>query len=386
MSKTTKFLISGWYGYKNIGDEIILSAIISSLKKEFQCEVYALSNNPKFTNEFNKCKAARHLPFGLKAWIISVLKLRFFITLYYFVKCDALLIGGGGFLSDWQIEAPWIWLRQAILGKLLKKKVMLYGIGAGPIRTKLGKKMTSFIINNCIDAVTVRDKTSYEELINSGVNAEKVHVTEDPVYSLNFERSNSSALKRIGISAAPIYTNESLWPNAKEKYSNYIRAMRNLIVELSSNYECVFIPMQNTDIKVYDDIRSNGLLDNFSIVDISSDLNHGVCALSQIDLLIGMRLHAGILAALQNTLVLPIVYHHKVYEFAKKIGVDSEVLEIGDGSNWKNSNIDVEKALKRVTKLKLTLLSEKDIMYQHIESIKIRESKNCEVLRGILHK
>ena len=50
MSSTTKIVLSGYYGFDNIGDEAVLYSILSALRKEIKdVEVTVLSNNPDKT-------------------------------------------------------------------------------------------------------------------------------------------------------------------------------------------------------------------------------------------------------------------------------------------------------------------------------------------------
>ena len=50
MSKTTQIVLSGYYGFDNIGDEAVLYAILSALRKTIKdVEVTVLSNNPDKT-------------------------------------------------------------------------------------------------------------------------------------------------------------------------------------------------------------------------------------------------------------------------------------------------------------------------------------------------
>ena len=53
----SKIVISGYYGFNNIGDESILAAMISNLKEKIQgVDITVLSQRPKITGEDNNVK------------------------------------------------------------------------------------------------------------------------------------------------------------------------------------------------------------------------------------------------------------------------------------------------------------------------------------------
>ena len=66
---------------------------------------------------------------------------------------------------------------------MLKKKVMFFGQGIGPIHNRLMRRLTKFICSR-VDLITVRGQDSLYELRRIGVPAEKVQLTADSVLTL----------------------------------------------------------------------------------------------------------------------------------------------------------------------------------------------------------
>ena len=60
-----KLLLSGYYGFGNIGDEAILAGILTSLKDRH--EITVLSNDPRSTSYLHKVKAVHRYFGALKA-------------------------------------------------------------------------------------------------------------------------------------------------------------------------------------------------------------------------------------------------------------------------------------------------------------------------------
>ena len=82
-----KILISGYYGFSNAGDEAMLTAIITALrKKDPSVEITVISGHPEATSKLHQVKAVhRFAPLGiLKAMLHT----------------DLLLSGGGSLLQN----------------------------------------------------------------------------------------------------------------------------------------------------------------------------------------------------------------------------------------------------------------------------------------------
>lgn len=135
-----KIVISGWYGNKNIGDEAILASIIEALMREIgDVKITVLSDDPVYTSKIHGVNAVYQLPFGILPLGLAILRGKFLPTIRTLRDADLFILGGGGFLSDWQSWTVILqWLGQVVLSKIFRKKVMLYAVGAGPITTKKG--------------------------------------------------------------------------------------------------------------------------------------------------------------------------------------------------------------------------------------------------------
>ncbi len=366
--RSTKYLISGWYGFGNLGDEAILHAIHQALRQtEPGCEVRVLSFRPEHTLRYHGIDAKFQFPCGLKGWAVALLRGRILAPFCAVLRCDVLLLGGGGFLSDWQPEAPWHWLRQAILARLLGRKVQLYGIGAGPFRRAWGKWMTRTFIKLGVDRITVRDEASKVWLETAGVPVQRIQVLADPVFGLQGENRGRPIANGggavIGFSLAPVFHLEALWPGQRHRYQAYLVAMAEACKLLASRgHRLVFLPMhEEVDRQVADNLESlaPGLLEYRLL---PGGVETAIKALGEVDVLVAMRLHAGILAAIQGVIPVGVIYHSKVDAFLERIGMRHLTEELGDGSNWRESSIDpvrlvrsVETALREGENLRETM-------------------------------
>lgn len=383
-----RFLISGWYGFGNLGDEVILSGIAASIEQVIpDAKITCLSFKPSFTKSYQGIDAVWQLPAGIRGWVGSLVRLRLFSTLAAFIRCDLLILGGGGFLSDWQPEAPWIWLRQALLARLLGKRVMLYGIGAGPFTRPFGKWLTSRIINTCVHAVTVRDEESRDELLKAGVLPELITVTADPALAFPLSRSSRKLGNqiRVGFCLAPIFHLEELWPGKKEKYIRFIQEITQAVDELGKQGFCIsFIPMQESvDMLVAKNIQ-DGLSFHLEVTTLPNRIDEAAGLLGQIDILVAMRLHAGVLGAIQGTPVVGIIYHHKVNEFVKAIGLEDLASELGDGGNWRDADIDSSRIVAAIHHVVANYDGIQARLRENISILRDRQNENTNVLIRVL--
>ena len=82
-----RILISGYYGFNNIGDESILQAVVDNLRgKLSDIEVTVLSQNPDFTAQKYEVHSVNRK--SVKD-IVKAIK-----------NCDLLISGGGSLLQD----------------------------------------------------------------------------------------------------------------------------------------------------------------------------------------------------------------------------------------------------------------------------------------------
>lgn len=386
--KAHNILISGWYGYGNVGDEAILRSMLDSIKEEFHnCNITVLSYNTQHTKQLHKVESMPQFPIGLKSAIKSILSRKLFKSINAVKKCDVLIMGGGGFLSDWQPEVPFGWLKQMVVAKLFGKKTMLYAIGAGPFNTYKGKHIVKFIINRYVDLATVRDRQSKEWLLKCGVNESKVTLTADPAINLKMNYNSSlfdccvnDKKINIGLVFTPYLskTNQIKYnslTNDLIKYLNWFYSNSDLNItmipfqqSIDYDYNTFLIKEANIDVKVLD-------------FDCGIDL---VCKLiKKMDFIVSFRLHGNILAACLRIPFIPIIYHHKTFGFLERIKWEY-FLEYGEGTIWKDKELDIEQ-LYNLTNFFITnsssIISKSE---ENIDKYKSQEKMNIYLLKQLL--
>ena len=156
-----RFVISGYYGFENSGDDALLLTIIRQIKKDYSdAQITVLSKSPKNTkSEYGVNSVNRYNPIAI---------------LWYIFKCDLFVSGGGTLIQDETSTKSLIYYLALIKTALFfKKKVMLYANGIGPLTSFKNIEKTKNILNR-VDLITLRDNQSLAELEHIGVD--KPHI------------------------------------------------------------------------------------------------------------------------------------------------------------------------------------------------------------------
>lgn len=174
-----KVAISGYYGFKNFGDELILSILTEHLKRE-GADVTVFSVDPEFTAKTYQVKSVKTFnPF-------AVLKTIF--------MSDVLISGGGSLFQDATSIKSVIYYAFVLgLAQILGKKTIVFAQGVGPLYHPLSRLLVKTLFRHC-SYVSVRDEKSLNLMQSWGVKAELV---PDPAYSLNVPQVENEPVKGV---------------------------------------------------------------------------------------------------------------------------------------------------------------------------------------------
>lgn len=173
-----KVAISGYYGFKNFGDEAILGVLVNHLKQLKDVDITVFSSDVDYTSKTYSVNSVKR--FDLKN-VIKTIR-----------NSDVLISGGGSLLQDVTSLKSVVYYSLIIaLGLLFNKKVIIFAQGVGPLNKKVSQLIVSNLLKIC-SLVTVRDEKSLALLRNWGINADLVC---DPIYSLDVvQEFNENAL------------------------------------------------------------------------------------------------------------------------------------------------------------------------------------------------
>jgi polysaccharide pyruvyl transferase CsaB len=162
-----RFLISGYYGFGNLGDDALLQIIVAELKTRYpHATIDVLSADPERTaHDLGISATPRWDQSAIRSAVAS---------------CDVLLSGGGGlFQSATSLKSLFYYAGIVRTGIRAGKKTMVFAQSVGPLDF-LGKQT----LRECcrgLQAATVRDAASLA-LFAPLVPSTRVEVTADPVF------------------------------------------------------------------------------------------------------------------------------------------------------------------------------------------------------------
>lgn len=311
-----KIVISGYHGFRNAGDDAILDSILRILRgiaaaRGDTLDITVLSKSPAETAGNYGVRSIRRTNL---LGIVSSIR-----------SADLLISGGGSLLQDktgYGLSVLY-YLGVVLIAKLLGKPTVLYAHGIGPINKRLNRRLTKWVVNQ-VDLVTVRDEKSKEELGNLGVTKPPTHLTVDPVfYQHPVNRWGDNKAKKIlaGLEESGPVIGISVrdWLGEKGFLEEIAKAADELARVLGA--KIIFIPMfPDKDLTVSQEMvklmKSPAQVLGESLTD-KELLN----LFSRLDLLIGVRLHSLIFAAVAGVPMVGIGYDPKIFSFLAQMGL-----------------------------------------------------------------
>ncbi len=295
-------VISGYYGYHNLGDDAILLSIrrrLAALSDDV--ELVALSNAPDSTLEEYDVKAVqRFQPMQVRKAIKNA---------------DLLISGGGSLLQDRTSTRSLMYYLTVIRMALhYKKPVMLYANGIGPVSKSKNRRRVQAVVSKA-DCITLRDTDSLQELEQMGVGSDAMTVTADPVFTLNGIAPDAA---REILTAAEIPTDRPILAVSMRQSGKIAQAVPELARfcdEAAKTHTVLFILMQTpADSAVTEAIRSRMSAPSY-VLETPGKPETMMGVIGLCNLVFSMRLHTVIFAAKQRVPVMGLVYDPKVASY-----------------------------------------------------------------------
>lgn len=303
----------GSYGGRNIGDEAILKCVLGCLRAHRpRARLVVFSRNAGHTRG--------HQPQADEVvdWEGVPQK----PVLDALAGLDLLVLGGGGILYDGEARR---YLRLVKAAHERGVPTFAYAVGAGPLRDADDRDAARTVLPEMTEVV-VRDEESRLVLEEVGVEAE-LTVTADPALLLTPEPFTERMMRHEGLPLDARLIGMSVREpgRAAEKLDedDYHALLAEVADFLARRLEAhvVFVPMERQDVR-----HAHGVLSRMSAPDLGRILHNSYSPgeilgfMSHLDMVVGMRLHVVIFAALTGLPVLPLPYSGKVFDFARRTG------------------------------------------------------------------
>lgn len=282
-----KVAISGYYGFKNFGDELILSILTEKLKQK-DVEITVFSVDPDFTqNTYGVSSVKTFNPFDV------------FKTIF---NCDVLVSGGGSLFQDaTSIKSVIYYSFVLFLAQILRKKTIIFAQGVGPLYSPLSRFLVKNLFKSA-SAVSVRDEKSFLMLNEWGIKSQLV---EDPAYSIKLENIPKKDI--LGVQLRSFVGLDEA----------FLRNLAIAVTKLPQKTVKVFSLQKSLDFDICEKFMM--ILDEFApekeIKLVEDDL---ISELSSLDTLVSMRFHSLIVALKAGVKCSVINYDPKVKNLCEK--------------------------------------------------------------------
>jgi len=303
-----RFVISGYYGFENSGDDALLLTIIRQIKKDYgDAEITVLSKSPKKTKSV----------YGVK----SVNRYNPFTLLWSIYKCDLFISGGGTLIQDETSTKSLVYYLTMIKTALFfKKKVMLYANGIGPLTSFKNIEKTKNILNR-VDLITLRDSNSLSELEQIGVTKPRIELTADPVFLLESDGSADRIFETYNLPTDKKIMCVSVreW---KDNPADFVNIMADFCDYASEKYDIYTVLLSMQARRDYDISRKikNKMHNPATVVSGKYPFETLLSFMEKMYICVGMRLHSIIYSAKSVVPSIGIVYDPKVKNFLEYIG------------------------------------------------------------------
>lgn len=303
MDRKKSIVISGYYGFNNIGDEAVLSSIVTALRKHIpDVHITVLSNAPSQTKALYGVDA-------VDRWQIK--------EIAKVIKASDLLISGGGSLLQDTTSNKVIpyYLGIVKIAQWYKKPVVFYSQGVGPVAKGLGKWLIK-TIGNKVTKIFVRDEGSKALLESIGVKKAPITVTIDPVLGIKVKPELVNQLvpnlvtgKKVGIYIRP-------WKNDKELVDKLKEVVKYMV---DKDYDIYLMPMYHKEDLSISEELANHLGERVHVIRQEMTIDEVVAYTAQFDFILGMRLHSLIMAHAVGVPMIGLSYDPKVEGFLKEV-------------------------------------------------------------------
>ena len=307
--RKTDVMISGYYGYNNSGDDMLLKSIVQDLRtRRADLSITVLSMRPQETRA----------QFGVNA----IYRFNFFAIWRLLHHTKLLLTGGGSVIQDLTSTHSliyYLWIIRS--ANKLGVKNMLYANGIGPIRnTSNIERMRKTL--STVELITLREEASLALLENLKISGPKIIVTADPAFSLPAPdlQQATAELDTLGIAPKQFFCiSLRSWRYNPPGFEQHIAHFADYVAQ-KYNLTVLFTPMRpSEDIEISK--KTMSLMTSPALLlanPRNMDNIRGIVSLSAFTL--AMRLHTLIYAINQGIPIIGLVYDPKVKWLMESIG------------------------------------------------------------------
>lgn len=327
--------VSGWYGERNLGDELILDTLLQGLERvnPHGHVVVAAPRPASVERDHGVAAVPRH---EMKA----VAQLANY--------ADCLIVGGGGIWNDKSVarNGGLAGLFQdpkhsvvnlatlPVLFHAVGKPVAGIGLGVGPLREESGRSLVR-LMASLSTVLSVRDSHSQELLGGIESSGAKASVDGD----LAFAWAKPDRVPRVGsgkgrghpLVAVNVRIPDDVDPLAEQ---HSWPGLAQALTALSGKFNCRFVgvPFQSGDSGELERLFSGVDSAGSHVLPFTTDAAQVAADLGACDLVVAMRLHASILSHRMGVISVGLNYEEKIGDYFREIGEEDRLVSREDSA------------------------------------------------------
>ncbi|MGI6031726.1 MAG: polysaccharide pyruvyl transferase CsaB [Eubacteriales bacterium] len=300
------FVVTGYYGHNNSGDEALLSAVVHNLQKACpQARICALTSAPiDAQNHWN---------------VTAVQRFNLLAVNRVFRHSRVLLFGGGNLIQD--ITSNRSLLYYLFLLKSAQRsglRTMLYANGIGPVVKESNRRRAARVLDKC-DLITLRDQDSAALLQQMGVTHPRILVTADEILTLTPPSDAQCQAVRhdCGLDGKAFLVVSVR--QSRRTPADFFPRLAQAISQVCRQQALtpVLIPM-HPDVDLTPTQEFAKLLSVPAVLPQLSSIQDVMCLIRSSQLVVGMRMHALVFAACCQIPFVGLDYDPKVESFVRR--------------------------------------------------------------------
>jgi polysaccharide pyruvyl transferase WcaK-like protein len=321
-------VFGGWFGSRNLGDDAILVGLREIVARAIPgAEITAISTDPGYTRDACGVDAItlqspRSLLRNREEYISA------------FRDTDAVIVTGGTPIYDYGHVSRAIHMG---LPAAQGKPMALFGVGAKPLRSHQGREITRLLLRGA-SAISVRD--GYSRRVLSQLTAQPITITGDSGLHVPPEAAATHLSRPAAVVCPRLLSRNHRAHYHTQLSQTEINVTRHMVARAADSladrgYNVYMIPFHA--VRPDDDLLEASRIMNLmksreaEVLERPASPGQALSLLASADLVIGLRLHALVLAAAAGTPVASVDYDPKIGAFMEMAGAGPYVCRPGDG-------------------------------------------------------
>jgi polysaccharide pyruvyl transferase CsaB len=326
-----RIAISGYYGFGNAGDDAILRSILQSVRTvDPDADIVVVTYPGGRLDVVRRTSNADAVDGADLAEVDQAI-----------ASADVLVIGGGGLIQDYLPTDPadrfshrhanlLFWTDLALIARSHAVPVMTWAVGIGPLTTSSGRDEAGLLLS-MVDRLTVRDRQSAELARQLGYA--EPEIVADPAFLLTptgvFDQSDldlpEGGARRVVVAAR--HWGDDSWAPILAV------ALDRLIAE--EDADVIFLPFQHLGTGSASDTLMSTLVaarmtsrDRRAVLSTALTPEETAAVVAGADLVVAMRMHSVVFAALAGVPTVALAYDPKVRIVMARLGLEDQVLAL----------------------------------------------------------